>query len=149
MAPFRFRLTTLLRIREGERDECRSRLADAERAEEIVEARIEEIGAEIVAVRQEAVRLSRGGPVDVDQLMEAQRFELLLMADRQASQEQLKLIAAEVERRREAVVAADREVRILERLRETQRDRYNGEQLRQERKLLDEVATQGFLRTEK
>ena len=47
MQPFRFRLTTLLRLREGERDERRVRLAEAQRAEDIVLGQIQELQSEL------------------------------------------------------------------------------------------------------
>jgi flagellar export protein FliJ len=149
MPPFRFKLTTLLRIREAERDECRSRLADAQQAEDIVNARIADLDADLGRLRDEAGRRSRPGPMNVDALMELQRYELLLKAERQATVQQRELVAAEVERRRETLVAADREVRVLERLRETQQQRHRQAEERQQRKALDEIATQGFCRKER
>jgi flagellar FliJ protein len=149
MPSFRFRLTTLLRLREGERDERRTRLADAQQAEDIVNSRIADIDAGLGRLRDETGRHSRPGPMDVDALMELQRYELLLKAERQAALQQRELVAAEVERRREALVAADREVRVLERLRETQQQRHRQAEERQERKVLDEIATQGFCRKER
>jgi flagellar export protein FliJ len=149
MPPFRFKLSTLQRLRENERDERRSRLADAQRAEDIVNARIADIDAELGRLRDETGRRSCPGRMDVDALMEVQRYELLLKAERQAAVQQRDLVAAEVERRREALVLADREVRVLERLRETQQVRHRQDEERQERKVLDEIATQAFCRKER
>jgi flagellar export protein FliJ len=149
MPPFRFKLATLQRLRENERDERRSRLADAQRAEDIVNARIADIDAELGRLRDETGHRSRPGRMDVDALMELQRYELLLKAERQAAVQQRELVAAEVERRREALVVADREMRVLERLRETQQERHRQAEERHERKVLDEIATQGFSRKER
>jgi flagellar export protein FliJ len=149
MLPFRFRLATLLRLRESDRDERRSHLADAQRAEDIVRARIAEIDGETSRLRGESARLSRPGAVNVDVLMEINRFELLLVAERQAAVQQQKLVAEEVERRRLALVAADREVRVLERLRETQQERHRQDAERQERKQLDESAAHAFVRKDR
>jgi flagellar FliJ protein len=147
--PFRFRLATLLRLREADRDERRTQLADAQRAEEIVRARIAEIDGELGRLRGEASRLSAPGPVNLDQLMEIERFELLLGAERQAAVGQRELVATEVERRRDLLVAADREVRVLERLRETGQERHRQEADRRERKQLDETATSAFARKDR
>ena len=149
MTSFRFRLKTLLQLRENERDERRSRLADAQQAENIVNQRIYELDADLDRLRAQAAQRSRPGRMDVDALMELQRYELLLKAERQATVQQRELVAAEVERRREALVAADREVRVLERLRETQQQRHRQTEERQERKVLDEIATQGYCRKER
>jgi len=45
-----------------------------------------------------------------------------------------------VHKRREAVVAADREVRVLEKLRDSQHERHRDEETKQEAKRLDEMA---------
>jgi flagellar export protein FliJ len=149
MLPFRFRLATLLRLREADRDERRSHLADAQRAEDIVRARIAEIDGESSRLRGESARLSRPGRVNIDELMEINRFELLLAAERQGAVQQQKLVAEEVERRRLALVAADREVRVLERLRETGQERHQQEADRQERKQMDETATHAYVRKDR
>jgi flagellar FliJ protein len=147
--PFRFRLATLLRLREADRDERRSHLADAQRAEDIVRTRIAGIDGELRQLRGESARLSRPGTINVDELMEINRFELLLAAERQAAVQQQKLVAEEVERRRLALVAADREVRVLERLRDTQQERHRQEADRQERKQMDEAAAHAFVRKDR
>jgi flagellar FliJ protein len=141
-------MATMLRLREAERDEKRLRLAEAQRAEDVVTGRITEIDAELLDLRTSAARRSRPGPVDVDALMELQRFELLLKAERQSSEEQKRLVAAEVERRRETLVAADREVRTLEKLRDHQLEQHRLDEERRERKRTDEAAIQGFVRKE-
>jgi flagellar FliJ protein len=149
MPPFRFRLTTLLLLRENERDERRSRLTEAQQAEDIVNGRIADLEAEVARLRDEAGQRSRPGRMDVDALMELQRYELLLKAERQAAAQQRELVAAEVERRREALVAADRQVRVLERLRETQQRRHRQAEERQQGKVFDEIAAQSHCNQER
>jgi flagellar export protein FliJ len=149
MPPFRFRLTTLLLLRENERDERRSRLAEAQQAEDIVNGRIADLEAEVARLRDAVGQRSRPGRMDVDALMELQRYELLLKAERQAAAQQRELVAAEVERRREALVAADRQVRVLERLRETQQRRHRLAEERQQGKAFDEIAAQSHCRKER
>jgi len=148
MPPYRFRLTTLLRIRDAERDEKRASLADAQRAQEIVGAQIEQLQNGLGRLQRENALLARPGRVDVDALVDRQRFELLLKAQRHQAEEQHRLVAAEVQRRREALIVADQEVRVLERLRETQRDRHKSDEERREHKELDEIAAQQFVRKE-
>jgi flagellar FliJ protein len=57
-------------------------------------------------------------------------------------------VATEIEKRREALVDADRDVRSLEQLREAQLERHREEQERRQMKVLDEVALRGFGREE-
>jgi flagellar export protein FliJ len=54
--------------------------------------------------------------------------------------EQRGRLAAEIERRRVALLAANREVRVLEKLRERQLEQYNQAENRLDIKRLDEVA---------
>jgi flagellar export protein FliJ len=141
-------MVTLLRLREANRDERRVQLAEAQRAEQIVANRLSSIEADLHGLTKRCQRDLRPGQIDVDRLMEAQRYELILRAERLAAGEQQKIVSQEVERRREALVAADREVRVLEKLRERQFERHREDQQREETKVLDEVGVQGMWRKE-
>jgi flagellar export protein FliJ len=149
MPPFRFRLATLLRLREANRDEKRLLLADAQRAEQIVTDRIVDIDRQLAGIRGASADASQPGPVNVDTLMEMQRYELLLKAERSTAEQQRQVVAAEVLRRRETLLAADREVRVLEKLREGQQQRHRQEEDRLDHKRLDEIALRGYWRKEK
>jgi flagellar protein FliJ len=149
MLPYKFRLATLLRLREAHRDERRVKLAEAQQAEEIVTKRLATIQNDLQAQNERCQRELRPGQIDVDRLMEFQRYELILKAERQAATEQRNIVSTEVERRREALVSADREVRVLEKLRERQLERHREVEQREETKILDEVGTQGRWRKER
>jgi flagellar protein FliJ len=149
MANFTFRPATLLRLREARRDERRTRLADAQRAEQLIVGRIAELDAELEALRRRCLDAARpGNTVDVDLLTDAARYEMILKLQRQSADQQRQAVLAEVQRRRAALVAADREVRVLEKLRETQRRRFDEEEARKEVKRLDEVAMSRYRRKE-
>lgn len=141
MNVYRFRLATLLRLREAARDERRTRLAEAQRAEDIVVARLREIDVELAEQRRVPVTATTPGRrINLDQLLDAERYEMLLRVERQSVERQRADIVEEIERRRQALVAADREVRILEKLRERQEEHFRAEQNRREIGILDEVA---------
>lgn len=140
MPPFQFRLKTLLRMREAVRDERRGELAEAYRAEEALLARMREVERDLEALKVHSRRGMAPGVLDVDALIDAQRYELLLLAQKQGLQQHQEALAAEIERRRQALVAADREVRVLEKLREVRRQEHLREEHRQDIKFLDEVA---------
>jgi flagellar FliJ protein len=142
MATFHFRLATLLRLREAERDERRAQLSDAQQAEAIVAARVSEIDREIGFIRQLGQLATAPGKVDVDQLLDMQRYDAQLKLERIAAEDQRGKIAQEVERRLERAIAADREVRILEKLRETQLAKHRSEEEKVEQKRFDEMAGQ-------
>ncbi len=140
MAKFKFRLETLLRLREATRDERRSELAKAYQAEGIIENQRRHIAAELDELERQSRRACAPGPLDLDQLLEARRYELVLRAQAREARQRHEAVQAEVQRRREAVVDANRQVRVLEGLREKQLQRHRQEENRLQIKQLDEVA---------
>src|SRR6185369_775985 len=141
MSKYKFRLNTLQKVREAHRDQQRASLAEAFHAEQI----LAENRARLVVEQQEMRELQRsasdGQYLDVNRLLEAQRYELLLKAQSQELAKQAVLLAAEAERRRQILVEADREVRVLELLDERHRRAHNLDEQRAETKRLDDVAT--------
>jgi flagellar export protein FliJ len=115
-------------------------LAEAFRAEQV----LAENRAQLVVEEQELRKLQRsataGQYLDVNRLLEAQRYELLLKAQSQELAKQALLLAAETERRRQTLVEADRDVRVLELLDERHSDAHNRDEQRAETKRLDEAA---------
>jgi len=139
MATFRFRLATLLRLREVTRDERRRQLAEAQRAEAVLRERRTQLQTEQQGLKDETAKFSTGR-VDVDRVLSIQRYETVLQIEVASNAEQLRQVETEVERRRLILVAADRDVQVLEKLRETQKDRFRIEQERKDLKQMDEIA---------
>jgi flagellar protein FliJ len=141
MAKYKFRLNTLQKVREAHRDQQRASLAEAFHAEQV----LAENRAQLVAEERELRELQRsaneGQYLDVNRLLEAQRYELLLKAQGQELAKQAVLLAAETERRRQTLVEADREVRVLEKLDERHHRAHVRDEQRVETKRLDDVAT--------
>jgi flagellar export protein FliJ len=144
MAGFTFRLASLLRVRESLRDEKRLALAQALRADAILENQLHAIQAELALLRADARRAVAGGPLNLDRLLDRQRYELLLRAEETGVQRQRGLLAEEIERRRGALVEADREVRVLEKVRDVQRWRHQQQEQRRELAQLDEIALRPY-----
>jgi flagellar protein FliJ len=143
---FHFRLQTLLRLRIADRDQRRADLAKAFRAEEVLRAEVQEMAAEQQSLAERSQALKLPGAADVDRLLATHRYELLLAAKRKQLATQIEQVQAEVERRRLAVVEADRQVRVLDKLKERQAAAHRRQSDRQEAKLYDEMATIGFSR---
>ncbi|HVA49723.1 MAG TPA: flagellar export protein FliJ [Pirellulales bacterium] len=142
MAAFRFRLATLLRLREAARDERRTQLAEAlQLAEQLRERQmgVEELLREALRVQSTAT-----GAIDADRLLNATRYEMVLRAELQQLQLQETALQTEIEKRRQALVAADRDVRSLELLRETQQERHREQEERRAVKELDEIALRRY-----
>jgi flagellar export protein FliJ len=139
MAKFKFRLATLLRLRESTRDERRAELAQAYRADEIIEQEQERLVCELDALEERSRQASAPGPLDVDRLLDVRRYELVLRSRQEHARQQRQSLELEIERRRRALVDANRHVRVLEGLRQKQQERHLQEENRQEVKRLDET----------
>lgn len=137
---FTFRLQTLWKLRVSQRDERQRRLAEAQQADEVLQRMSAEVEAELEETQESCRRGSQPGVIDVDQLLITQRYELVLTARRGALREQREQLAAEIERRRLAVVEADRQVKVLQKLRDKQWAEHHRREQQREVKRLDEIA---------
>jgi flagellar export protein FliJ len=138
MPPFRFRLQTLERLREAARDACREQLADALRVDDLLRTEQERLDENVRTAR--GLQVVPAGRVDVDRLLEAQRYESAVIVEVRRIVEQRARVAEEIERRREALVEADREVKVLEKLKAVRRAEHVRAAERAEAKRLDEAA---------
>ena len=144
MARFQFRLKTLLAVREAARDECQTKLAEMYLAQRKLETRRAELEAEISG-QQARVRADVApGRVYVDRLLTTDRYESVLHSDVEILAKREQALTTEIERQRQAVAVADREVRVLEKLRGKQFEQYLQQQSLAESKQLDEVAARAF-----
>jgi len=140
MAKYQFRLETLQKVREVRRDERRTSLAEAFRAEQVLAENHARLAEEQESMRQLQRSAATGRYLDVNRLLEAQRYDLLLKAQSQELAKQAVLLEAEIENRRQLLVEADREVRVLEMLDERHRAAHLRAEDRNNTKQLDEAA---------
>lgn len=138
MAAFRFRLSRLLELRRAVRDQARANLAQAQRAHDLLEERLAALRSELQAVRRMMQLLP--GAVDVDRVLAASRYEAVLRYQEQDVLSQRELVVAEVERRRELLLAADRDLKVLKKLQERQAAQHRAEAERGAMAELDEAA---------
>src|SRR5436190_21347454 len=131
MAKHRFRLQTLKKVRKASRDQQRASLAEAYRAEQILEENRTQIVNEQSALRELQRSATDGKYLNVNRVLEVQRYELLLKAQEQELAKQAVLLAAESERRRQVLVERDRDVRVLELLDERHREAHRRDEQRE------------------
>ena len=139
---FRFRLQPLQKVRENIRRDRQTELAKALEAEMVVREKIESLVGEIAGTKEEGRKLAAKGRINVDFLVGLRRHEAYLLAQKAEAEQKLEQVLAEVERRRLAVVEADKEVKILEKLHEKLKDRHDNELTAKEIVDLDEIASQ-------
>ena len=149
LARFKFRLETLLKMRRAARDDRREQLAQAYQAEQVLRKQNEHLSKQLDELRQGSRQASRPGPVHVDTLLGTHRYLLVLHSQQKLLNQRSEQLAAEIERRRELLVDADRQVRVLEKLRDRQQDQHRRKENRREMKRLDEVAQRRMVTTEK
>lgn len=141
MSTFRFRLQTLWRLRTAERDRRRSELAQAYEAASILDDQKRRIEAEQAETLEEARRLASPGSADIDALLRVHRHQHILKAELHQLSLQRAQIEAEIQRRRQVLVEADRQVRVVEKLHERKLEEHQRHEDRAEVKLLDEMGT--------
>lgn len=145
MSTFRFRLQTVLRLRTAARDERRAELGRAQRAAEVLREQQTKITADILE-NQAATRAlmqkqaASAGGLNVDTLLNANRQVLMLRAQSAQLTQQQQQIATEIAKRQAALVEADREVRVLEKLQEKGQQEHELKELALEQRELDEIA---------
>ena len=140
MGKFRYRLAPLLKIRENIRSEKQAELAKAYQAAKIVEEQLERVNSEIAANADKGRQLLKQERLSVDSLLAFRRHEAYLLTQRNHAEGQLEQIKQEIERRRIALMEADREVKVLEKLREKAKLRHDHAEALADMKQMDEVA---------
>ncbi len=140
MSKFKFRLATLLRLRESARDQRRSQLAEAYQAEAALLEQRRRVGDDLAELMRECREVSGPGELDLDRLLDARRYEVTLRVEHRDLTEKQEAVRAEVDRRRQALVEANRSVRVLELLHDRQLEHHREEERIRQIKELDEVA---------
>jgi flagellar FliJ protein len=138
MKKFQFRLHSLVRLREAARDERRAHLAEALRIVASLEEEMRQLRFKLDEARQ--MHTAPQGAVDIDRLLVAERYEMVLLLEKSKFEQQLASMNIEVEKRRQALVWADQDVRVLEKLKETQFQRWRAGAERDALDHLDEIA---------
>ncbi len=117
-------------------------LARGHQATEKINGEIESLSAEMENNR--ILHRSKDNGIDIDRLLQSERYELILKSKQLQLMENAHKLSIEVEKVRKTLTEADRDVRVLERLRETQSERARQELERLEMKAIDEVAVMRF-----
>lgn len=141
----RFRLATLIRVLEDRRDALREELSQADRALDILADQLSDLDRSAIDALDD-IREKSLGIVDVDHLMSARRHTFSIRRQRMELLSQIDLVKEERERRRVALMEADREVKKFERMREHWELRVQAEEERVAQTRIDEVSLLAFHR---
>ena len=141
MRAFTFRLQTLQRLREQARDVAQRALAAAQEKQAVLEQQQASLQIDLQGLETHMRNTITKQHLDVDRAMDGHRHQLSLQA-RLAELDKAMLDArAQVERCRDKLIEADREVKILEKLHERQLAEHTRQLAQHEAKQLDEAAT--------
>ncbi len=146
MAQFKFRLESLKKMREAERQQRRIELAEAFHAESLLQQQAAQLEQDIREIEQRSRVISSPGRVHVDRILDTHRYKVMLKSQIMMLSQKEAQLQAEIERRRTALAAADRDVRVLEKLRERKREEHDAAELKRESRQLDDFAVQRWRR---
>lgn len=146
MAQFQFRLESLKKLREAERQQRRIELAEAFHAESLLRQQAAQLEQDVREVEQRSRVISSPGRVHVDKVLDTHRYKLMLRSQIMILNQKEAQLRTEIERRRAALTAADRDVRVLEKLRERKLEEHAATELKRESRQLDDFAVQRWSR---
>lgn len=136
-----FRLQTLLRLREIDRDQLCQQLAEAQRQEREAAGRLAQVDEAITELQRDSQ--IQPGPIEIAELVESERFAVSLKLQREAAQQLHRQLAEAAEMQRQELIEADKQLKVLEKLREKHEVHVRHEQAKRSLKLLDELAARG------
>ena len=139
MRKFVFRFQALLRLRINRRDRCRQLLAGLLSDDCVLATRQSAVEKQRLLQLEELRALAATGTVDVDRTISRRYYAARLTSEIQTLQRTRGLVARQLEQCRQALSFADREVKILEKLKEKQQTEFVYEENRREIRELDET----------
>lgn len=129
-----------MKIRRTTRDERQLQLARAYEAERVLDQQQVELDQKRTAIKQVSRNVSGPGTVNVETLLGVNRYELVLESQGRLLSERRRQLEAEIHKRRQSLINADRDVRVLEKLRERQQIDHENKERRMEIKQTDDSA---------
>ena len=136
----KFRLATLLKIRERDRDIAAKAVQDVWLAIEKLNAAQREID-EANRQMNEARRLSSFGAINLQQILDSQRYQMVLSAQSDQIADHKSKLNQELERRQFALVQSQKAVKSLEKLRDQRAQAADVSALAKQQERLDEWAS--------
>lgn len=141
---FQYRFATILQLRRRQRDEVGAAVGQAHEAIRRVDEQSEAIQRERMLLREDSQQ-QRLGEVSVDGLLVQGRYDMQLQAQLQTLGKTRGELIQELQRRQQALVAAEAEVRRFEKLEEKDRNAFRNAQLRQQQAEADDATSSRYI----
>ena len=138
--PFTFRLDPLISIRDNVLKEKQALLAQAVEAKRLAEEARLRLEQNIEGNLLSAREMMQSGKIDVNFLLGVRQHEEFLIEDLGVVRQHIAMIEEQIELRREKVIEANKELKIIEKLKEKKREQYLAEENRKEIREMDEIA---------
>jgi len=135
-----FRFAMLLKVRQAVRDQRRQALAEVMHAEQLLTHRLLALDDELIGLNVQTQDANRPGPIVVQRLIDVGRYQDSLLSRRRALKQELAELLLEVDRRQQALLAAETELKAMEKLQDRQQTIHAEHQQRMQARELDEVA---------
>lgn len=132
-------------MQQATRQERRAQLAEGLAAQRALELARTDVERELAEQGLSSASAASRGPIDVERLNAADRYRNVLRARLNIMAQDAAALAAEIDARQQALAAAEREFRVLDKLRERQHEQFRYEQSRREINATDEIATRGTI----
>jgi|GEM_PF-2184332 len=142
---FRFKLAPVLKYRETIQEERRTRYLQIQEMRNQKIRELEALKGEASAAVESMVD-AQTGTMDVSRIKLLNRYITGLNVSQQQRSMQLRSIEGEAEKRREELVVARKDVRVMEKLQDKRLGEYEYEERREETKTYDEIASQAHRR---
>lgn len=144
MSEFQFSLQSVLKVRLAERDGRRTELADAQRSLLALQTEFGRLERDLQHLRAQLRRSLLPGSLDVAHLQSCNACELTLRREIDLLDQQRRDAEKEAEQCHAALIQADQQVRMLEKLSDKQREEHSRDEKKRERRHLDELGCQSF-----
>lgn len=140
---FKFRLQSVLTLRERVRDEAADSLRQAHLAAQKLRDQVDQLQGE-VATQSALQAQASTGVINTQKILESQRYQLHLLGQINSIRNNIALIEQECERRKSILVKREQEVKALEKLQQAQLEQWQHNQLVAQQSRLDEWASFRF-----
>ena len=147
MAGFRFKLEVVRKLRKQAQDAQRRVVADAVRSVVGVEDRIAHLGREVQATIDERREAQGAAHIDMTRLRGHELYRGWLYHKTGEAGTELARCQVSLNEERDKLATASKELKVIEKLRERQKARYDLLIRRQEQATSDEAALQTYLRS--
>ncbi|MDD5675081.1 MAG: flagellar FliJ family protein [Chitinivibrionales bacterium] len=145
MKRFNFRLMPVLELKKRKEDTVKYAIAGNNRARLAAQQQLEDIGAQLKGL-YESEGAHRSGRLDPLLLRQALAFRHKLGGDVRATNARIKTITAEAAGLRTALIAARKETRVLELIKEKRFTEWKEEAAARQQQFVDDVSQQNYVR---